>query len=74
MGRFAPLVRASIEPLDQLKNLGGVALGRHVVEGVPDYAFLVDHDGRPNDAKFLVSILFAVLADTELAAYLTVLI
>ncbi len=57
----------AIEAFDELIDLGGMPFRLHIVEGVTNYAFLVDDECRTYYTELLVAVPLAELGHAELA-------
>jgi hypothetical protein len=68
------LLSFAIEALNQLIDFGGMPLRMHVVEGVTNYAFLVDNERRAYYTELLVAIPLAKLGHAKLATDITFLV
>ena len=60
-----------VERLDQPEYFSGMAFRADIVKSVADYAFFVDDECGPDQAKFLVAFFFAILKDPVFVTYVT---
>ena len=64
----------AVKALDELIDLGGMSFRLHIVEGVTNYAFLVDDECRTYYTELLVAVPLAKLGHAELATDFTFLV